>query len=264
MMLIFIILKGEWYIWRICMGGARAVFLFIVGMLLALLAFPIAWGASALLGYVFAIAAIAIGAYLVARRGAARLPLVLGIVLLVVAVPVLLGTLAVHAGLWAISKGVEEASKVTTVSGSVGEGVKAGEWMITVLGVKEATYIKEDNSYYKAKDGYKLVLIRLRIENIGKEIKAASEIWKFVLVTDAKKSYEKAYTTDLTYIWNVTESIKRSAVPYEELDLFKSVAPSTAMEGDLLFQIPSSEEPERLHFKVGIVGGYEVTISLKP
>lgn len=247
------------------MMGAKAVLLFIVGMLFALLAFPTAWAVSALLGYIFVIITIVIGAYLIAKEGKSKLPLVLGIVLLIIAIPVLLGTLVIHIGLWSISKGVEEATKVTTVNGSIGKGVKAGEWIVTVLGVKETTYIKKDDLYYKAKDGYKLVLIRLKIENTGKGVKKASEIWSFVLVTDSKKSYDKAYTTDLVFIfsWDLTESIKRSAIPYEELDLFASVAPGTAIEGDLLFQIPSSEEPERLHFKVGIIGGYEVTISLK-
>jgi len=248
------------------MSGARAVLLFVIGMLLALLTFPIAWAASALLGYIFVIIAIVIGAYLIARRGTSRLPLVLGVVLLVIAIPVLLGTLTIHAGLWAISKGAEEATKVTTINGSIGGSVKAGDWMITALRMRGAMYIKKDDSYYRAKDGYRLVLVRLRIENAGKEIRTASDIWNFVLVTNAKKSYERAYTLDLNYIssWNLTEDIKRSAVPYEELSSSASVAPGTAIEGDLLFQISGNEEPEKLYLKVGIVGGYEVTINLKP
>ncbi len=106
----------------------------------------------------------------------------------------------------------------------------------------------------------------MKIKNIGEEIKTASDVWKIALVTNAGKSYGEAYTIDLVYIppWNITESIRKNAVLYEELDLLTPVAPNTTIEGDILFQIPSNEKPERLYFKVGIIGGYEVNINLKP
>lgn len=247
------------------MRAVKDILLFVVGFMLAILAFPLTWGVSALLGYASAIAAIVIGAYLVARRS--LLPLILGVILLVIAVPVLLGTIAIHLGLWAVEEAVEEITRETTVTGSIGEAVKAGEWAFTVLGVREAEYLKKGDSYYKAKEGYKLVLVRLRIENIGKEVMRTPSIWELVLVTDARKSYEQAYTFNLEYIpsWELTEDARRKAIPYEELDLLfgAPVAPGTAVEGDVLFQVPAGEKPERLHFKVGVLGGYQVTINLR-
>ncbi len=132
------------------MKAGKAVLLFIIGVLLVLLALPVAWGFSVLSGYILMIIAIIVGAYLIARRGTSKLPLILGVVLLVIAIPVLLGTLAVHVSLWAILRGMEEATKVTTINSSIGRSIKAGEWLITVLDVKEATYIRKDDSYYKA------------------------------------------------------------------------------------------------------------------
>ncbi|RLE54470.1 MAG: hypothetical protein DRJ40_10920 [Thermoprotei archaeon] len=244
------------------MKTGKAIVLFILGLVLALLVFPTAWSVSAGLGYVFAIVSIIIGAYLIAKREGRTLPLVLGIILLIVAVPALLGTAAIHMGLWAVKKAVEEATETKSITARIGEPIRAGNWEITVLKIDEAEYIKKDDSYYKAKEGKKLVLVKLRIKNIGKEAKTASDIWNFMLVSNANKSYEKAYTYELEYIWDVTDEIKSKAIVFEELDTTASVAPNTIIEGYLLFQIPVSEEPAKLYFKVGVIGGYEVTIEL--
>lgn len=248
------------------MRGSVAVLLFIVGLLLALLTFPVALGVSAGLGYVFAIIAIILGAYLVAKRAGKTLPLVLGVVLLVIAVPALIGTAFTHAVFWSMKGVVEEVVKTNVLSGKVGEPVKAGDWEITVLSVKEASCISSDDTYYVAKEGYKAFIVKLRIKNVGGETRPALEIWSFVLVTDANKSYGKAYLSDLEYVFsrNVTEEMKARAVALEQLDLTASIAPNTVAEGDMLFQIPSDEEPESIRFKVGITGGYEVAVNLKP
>jgi len=34
------------------------------------------------------------------------------------------------------------------------------------------------------------------------------------------------------------------------------------MDGDIIFEIPINETPVELRYKVGIVGGYEVTVKL--
>ncbi len=247
------------------MSTGKAILLFILGIILALLTLPIALIISAGLGYAFAIIAIVLGAYLISKWGERKLPLVLGIVLLIITVPILLGTAFIHMGLWMLGKAIEEATKTKSITAHLGETIKAGDWEITVLGVKEAMYIKKDDSYYKAKEGYKAVLVALRIKNLGKETKTASEIWDFILVTNANKSYEGAYTFNLDYIpsWSITEEVKTKAVAFKELDTSSSLAPDTIIEGDLLFQILEDEEPIKLHFKVGVIGGYEVAIKLK-
>jgi len=246
------------------MRTGKALALFILGILLALLTFPTAWSVSAGLGYVFAIISIILGAYLIAKREGRRLPLVLGIILLIVAVPALLGTAFIHMGLWVFKEAVEEATETKSITAHIGETIKAGDWEITVLEVKGAEYIKEDDSYYKAKEGKKLVLVKLRIKNIGKETKAVSDIWNFILVSNANKSYEETYTYELEYIskWDVTDEIKSKAVVFEGLDTTASVAPNTIIEGYLLFQIPIDENPAKLCFKVGVIGGYEVSVEL--
>ena len=141
--------------------------------------------------------------------------------------------------------------------------IKVGDWEITVLDVKESTYVRENNNYYKAKEGYKAVIVTLRMKNLGEETASISDIRDFIIVSNANKSYGRVYTYELTYIYPVTEDVKSKAVPFKELDTTASLAPGTYIEGDLLFEMPENEEPVRLHLKIGIVGGYEVAIELK-
>jgi hypothetical protein len=47
------------------------------------------------------------------------------------------------------------------------------------------------------------------------------------------------------------------------LNTFASIAPGTQIEGDILFAIPQNEEPQKLHFKVGIIGPAEVIVTLR-
>lgn len=246
------------------MSTGKAVLLFIVGIISALLTFPAAFFVSAALGYVLGIFSIVVGAYLIAKRENSRLPLVLGIVLLIIAIPSLLGTAAVHLGLLALNKTLKEITKTKTLEGQLGTPIRVDDWRITVTRVRECTYIKDDGAYYRAKTGYKLIIVTLKIENIGKSTKSASEIWDFLLVTDANRSYSTVTPLDLELLLGsqVTEKVKREAVPLEGLNTLTSVAPNTYIEGDILFQIPAREHPTKLYFKVGIVKGYSVTILL--
>jgi energy-converting hydrogenase Eha subunit B len=63
---------------------AKVIALFVVGLLLAALVFPVAFFASAALGYIFGVIALAIGVWLAVKRAGKTLPLVLGIVLAVI------------------------------------------------------------------------------------------------------------------------------------------------------------------------------------
>ena len=245
---------------RRAMRAGKAVALFAVGFVLALLVWPIAWSVSAGLGYALGVAAIVLGAILVSKRGGATLPLVLGIVLLLVSLASVVGTAVVHMGLYAAAKAVEEATKVEHASGVVGQPMVVDGWEVTVLGVREAKYVKHDDSYYSAKEGEKAVLVSLRVKNVGEETRTASEIWNFVLVTDAGRSYERGYVWDLEPLWGAT--IK--AAEYRDISLAQSIPPGAYIEGDLLFVISKGESPARLHFKVGIIGGTEVEVELTP
>jgi hypothetical protein len=251
------------------MSTARAVILFAIGLLLAVLVFPVAFFVSAALGYVFGVIALAIGVWLAVKRAGGTLPLVLGVVLVVIAVISIAGTAFIHMAVYSVSKAVESVSKAVEeavetkhVSGVIGQAVTVGNWEITVLGVKEAKYLKRDDSYYAAEEGQKAVVVTLRIKNIGKETKTP-DIWNFVMVTNANKSYEDKSVYSFKYLLSrdVTEEVKRNAVTVNMLRTFAPIAPGTQMEGDILFAIPQNEEPQRLHFKVGITT--EVIIRLR-
>jgi hypothetical protein len=56
------------------MSSGRAVALFLLGLFLAFVAFPAALVASATLGYLLAIAALAVGIYMAVKRGGRTLP----------------------------------------------------------------------------------------------------------------------------------------------------------------------------------------------
>ena len=149
-------------------------------------------------------------------------------------------TAFIHMTVYNVSKAVEEATKTKYVSGVIGKALTVGDWEITVLGVKEAKYLKSGDSYYAAEEGQKAVVVTLRIKNIGKETKSALDIWSFVLVTNANKSYESktVFGFKLLLSSDVTEEVKSSAVTVNTLNTFASIAPGTQIEGDMLFAIP--------------------------
>jgi hypothetical protein len=241
---------------------AKVIALFVVGLLLAALVFPVAFFASAALGYIFGVIALAIGVWLVVKRAGKTLPLVLGIVLAVIAVISITGTAFVHMTVYSVSKAVEETTKTKYASGVIGQAVTVGNWEITVLSVKEAKYLKSGDIYYAAEEGQKAVIATLRIMNIGKETRSVSDLWSFTLVTNVNKSYATVFGYKIISPWNITDEVKASATTVNKLDMFGSLAPGTYTEGDILFTIPQNETPQKLHFKVGIVGPTEVSITL--
>jgi hypothetical protein len=131
--------------------------------------------------------------------------------------------------------------------------VQAGPWRLAVLDVKEATYIKtlvfNMWSYYQAPEDKKIVIVRLRIENTGVEEKSPfgfGELGMPVLVTDANKSYDKAYTYELKSVYEVSKEIEENAVEYKELDVLTKVAPGSYVEGDIMFLTPQGEKSAKL------------------
>jgi hypothetical protein len=128
--------------------------------------------------------------------------------------------------------------------------------------VKEAKYLKSGDIYYAAEEGQKAVIATLRIMNIGKETRSVSDLWSFTLVTNVNKSYATVFGYKIISPWNITDEVKASATTVNKLDMFGSLAPGTYTEGDILFTIPQNETPQKLHFKVGIVGPTEVSITL--
>jgi len=49
---------------------------------------------------------------------------------------------------------------------SINVAVRVGDWEITVVNVTQATYIRSGDYYYSAAQGFKIVLITLRITNL--------------------------------------------------------------------------------------------------
>jgi len=242
------------------LSTGKAVLLFILGIILALVAFPTAFVVFFGLSYAFAITAMVLGAYLISKQKGRMLPLVLGIILVVFAFMALMGMAIVHIGMWALKEIAEEITETKSIHGNLGEPIRVENWEISVLGVKEATYIKADDFYYRTKEDYKAVIVTLKIKNVGETIASIPLLWDSVMVSNANKSYEEAYTFELAQVYPVTEDVKSRATTFRELDIFASLAPGTYIEGDLLFLMPKNEEPVKLYFKIN---SYEIVIELK-
>jgi hypothetical protein len=282
------------------MSSGRAVALFLLGLFLAFVAFPAALVASATLGYLLAIAALAVGIYMAVKRGGRTLPLVLGVVLAIFSFIILAGIAALHLTAYTLSKVIEEIgkeggtvtvitttattttsrtteetekSKATTssatnvgiVEASLSQTVVAGDWRVTVEDVVETKYIKSGESYYGAPEGMKIILVKMKIENAGSEIKRPMfELSTFVLVTNAGKSYETKYPISLEWIFQPTKEVIEGAVVYVGLDLGNNVAPGTYTEGHLMYLIPEGEKAEKLYLTYSpSVFAKKTTISIK-
>ena len=217
------------------MSIAKSILLFVFGIIFALLSYPVAWYASVLIGYILVAVAVVIGAYLIARRNGAKMPLILGIVLSLFGLLMIAGitsaymaAIALKGTAEAFAQAVENATKFKSVSGF--KSVTAGNWRFTVVDVRES-----------ASTSGKTITVVIRVENLGDTTESTSVIWGFILITDAGKSYE-GWRSGMT----------------------RNVAPKSAVEESIVFtNIPAAEVPLRLHFRVGIVGGYEVDIRLK-
>ena len=93
------------------LSTAKVVVLFIVGLLLAVLVFPVAFFVSAGIGYIFGVIALAIGVWLVVKRAGKTLPLVLGIVLAVIAIISIAATAFIHMAVYSVSKAVRRLQR---------------------------------------------------------------------------------------------------------------------------------------------------------
>jgi hypothetical protein len=256
------------------MSSGRAVALFLLGLFLAFVAFPAALVASAALGYLLAIVALAVGIYMAVKRGGRTLLLVLGVVLAIFSFIILAGIAALHLTAYTLSKVIEEIRKeggtvtvITTtattttsrtteetekskttksstanvgiVEASLGQTVVAGDWRVTAEDVVETKYIKSGESYYGAPEGMKIILVKMKIENAGSEIKRpTSDLSTPVLVTSAGKSYEIEYPISLKWIFQPTKEVIEGAVVYMGLDLSSNVAPGAHTDGHLMYLIP--------------------------
>ncbi len=150
------------------------------------------------------------------------------------------------------------------MSDYLGTPIAVGDWRITVEGIREAPYIRSDSDYYSANNDSKIVVVTIKIENAGEEASNPTDIRDFLLITNANKSYEMVYTLyQLEWLISPSEEVVSKAIVVNELETSTTLAPGTYTEGDIIFVIPQYEAPEKLYFKVGIIGAYEVEIKLR-
>jgi hypothetical protein len=156
-------------------------------------------------------------------------------------------------------------ANVGIVEASLGQTVVAGDWRVTAEDVVETKYIKSGESYYGAPEGMKIILVKMKIENAGSEIKRpTSDLSTPVLVTSAGKSYEIEYPISLMWIFRPTKEVIEGAVVYMGLDLSSNVAPGSYTDGHLMYLIPEGEKAEKLYLTYWpSVFAKKTTISIK-
>lgn len=241
--------------------AAKDIFLFLVGLFLVFITFPTAYYVSAALGYLLGIIALGIGIYMSAKRKG-KLPLALGVILSALSFIVLLVTATIHGVAYATYEALKNVTQERFISSTLGKPVKVDDLIITVTDVEEGKYIKSGESYYEAKPGYKVVVVRLKIFNNSNKIKNLFDIYDFVLVTNYGKSYSRVYPIDLKWIIEPTDEIKVNAIEVSQ-NTVSSIAPHSYAIVDVLFQIPENEVPTKLFFKVGILPAYQVSVDLR-
>lgn len=140
-------------------------------------------------------------------------------------------------------------SVVSTISGtySMGERFRIEDFDVAVLSITTAQYIYEGYSYYGAKSGMKLVIVRVVAWNMGNAAKSLP-LFSIYLITSKRNVYKPAYPLfDLVLISEPTPEVKASAVEYKLLDIITQIPPGSSTTGDVLFQISSDEKPAILY-----------------
>lgn len=235
---------------------AKSIILFVIGFFLALIAYGIAWFVSIGLAYVFELIALALGIYMAVKKVSTG-ELVLGIVLIIFAILSLAATSVTQVAVLGFQQAVESKS----ITASIGERITVGSWAITVLSVQTPSYINIEGTYYMPSEGDKFVVVSIKIENIGNDTKSLSDIWDFTLFTNTGTGYSETYFPE-NILFNVTNEVIAKAMNVTSLDTTLKLAPGGSIQGDIVFEIPANETPSELYFKVGIVGGYKVTVKL--
>ena len=155
-------------------------------------------------------------------------------------------------------------SNITTIQVSIGEIVATDTWKLTVLEVTE-TRVAEAIGYLQAKKGYKIIVVKVRIENIGLGRGVPFSIYSIypdpgqlshpVLITDTGKVYYLYDYSGLISSLNLkglerievpTKEVVESALNIEYFSFFAIVEKGGYKEGHIWTVIPESERPLKL------------------
>jgi len=126
---------------KVCPMKAKNLVLFIIGLLMSIPAYPIAWVASIGLAYVMSILGLVFGVFIVVKRSS-KVDIILGIILILISIGSLGLTAITHAVVSGVEKAVKEAFTTKNITVTLGQRVVAGSWAITVLKVDTPEYVE--------------------------------------------------------------------------------------------------------------------------
>lgn len=245
----------------------KAFKLFAMGVALTAVALLLALLVSRVAGYALALVPASLSLYILLRWGRDGLCKALGLGLLALSAISIASVATIQRLGWSGAIGGQQLGISTAssprpknVTTLMGVPMDVDTWRITLEDVREVKQVSVDGRLYSSREGMKIVLARMKIENIGR-YEVAPRIWNFTLVTDANRSYIRVYPSNLVEVSNA--SAGADVEQYLELDLLTRVKPNNAIEGHLLFHVPEGEKPKELHLNVGLLEPTKVIIAIR-
>lgn len=219
------------------------------------------------LGIALGLISTAASLYIVYRWGYPRKPAILGLVLLASSIALLSMLILRYTPSTTTMYSTQQyGSSIVTprpsyIETSIGRSIEVSGWRITVKEFAETLYIRSGADVYRARDGYKVVLVRLEIENLG-STKSEAILWNFTLTTSSNKSYTYVYPAQLIEISNAAEDIASQALNFTEFNRREAIDPKKPVERHIMFQIPLDEQPLEFRFYVGLPHPTKVVLKL--
>jgi hypothetical protein len=144
----------------------------------------------------------------------------------------------------------------------VGETASLESYEFSATSVENPEYIKLGESYYMPHEGNKILVVRLRVLNVGEEA-IRCPVGGLVLTTDKGSTYEEVLPWYLEPIphENVGSDVVEHAMEYEVFPYLRLLRPNDYCEGDILFEYPVDEVPASIMFQPDPYTTIEVLLS---
>lgn len=240
----------------------KIVALFLVGVILLVISIFTPLDELLMLSILFAI-------YILTRSYKTKLHWILGLTLLTLSVIVIFHNFIIPiiytTGL------LKPKVKFVVVDNKTLAIVNVDKVTVTLLDVYETKYIIEEgkvmNLYYSAREGYKIVVVRFKVENHRKEeISLFLTLRNPMLTTDKGGIYPEEWGLGFKslFVRELPPEFWENAIRIRTTRDVDFVAPNTYAIVDILFNVPEDEKPKTIYLEIKPnLTIYKVEIPLK-